>query len=158
MSGKRNGKLVGLAVILLILCGVGWLIFLRPGENTDEFAKELFQKYKSDFATTAQYLVDKNIETDILGFRTIDNNYGVHGDDSMEFRAFADSLSKLQNNGIETVHSHNGMVLFRTFNDGGVWVSKYTELKYVSDTMTPVSEQSLPEKQWYYSINDSDTK
>lgn len=156
MTKKKAFRLIGTLILLACLGTAAYFILLTPSGNNAETAKKLFQDYQSDLKTTAQYLLDKNIETDILGFRTIDENYGIHGDESKQFKEFAKALSDLQNGEIAIVRSHGGSVTFETYTDGGLLVRDYIALIYVPDENQPAPGQALSEKRWFWSVRKSD--
>ena len=158
MTGKKAFRLIVTLILLAILGMAAYFILLTPSGNNAESAKKLFQDHQSDFKTTAEYLLDKNIDTDILGFRTIDENYGIHGDDSKQFKDFAKALSDLQNGEIAIVRSHGGSVTFETYTDGGLLVRDYIALTYAPDESQTAAGQALSEKRWFWSVRKSDQR
>ena len=160
MSNAKIRAWVYRAIGFLILCGIAWFFLLRSSEYDADAAKKIFSDHKANFQTVAEYMIDKKIETDILGFRTIDNSYGIRGEDTPEFKKFSAALSSLQQSqAIDSVHSHSGIVTFNTYSSGGMLVENHVELSYADDTETKASLGSrLPEAHWFYSIEETKKK
>lgn len=156
MSNAKIRSWVYRAIAFLILCGIAWYLLLHPSSYDENKAKQIFNDHKAAFQTTVAYLIEKDIETDILGFRTIDNGYGIRSEDTKEFRAFAEALSELQQSeAVDSVHSHGGIISFRTPSDGGFLAQNCAVLSYKDDAdKNAALGMPLPESKWFYEIQE----
>ncbi|MBR5371573.1 MAG: hypothetical protein IK130_05090 [Oscillospiraceae bacterium] len=159
MSNAQIRSWVYRAIGILILCSIAWYFLIRPSNYDSDYASQYFKQRKTHMQNVAQYLIDKNIETDVLDFPTIDNRYGILSEDTNEFRACNSSITTLLENEIKSIHSHNGVVTFVSEDSGGVFLKSHIEYAYVPVPNDRISVGlPLSESHWYYSIEESKSK
>ena len=93
----------------------------------------------------------KKIVTEVTGFRTIDNNYGIDYEDSEDFRKMAEGLDHLISVGIEKIQSDGKNVCFVLPASGGMLNKEHAEILYCKDTPIP-GYTPLGYEHWYYAI------
>ena len=159
MSNAKIRSWIYRALFILILCGIAWYFLMRPSSYDSAAAKKIFEDHKGHFQDVANYLIEKNIQTDVLDFPTIDNRYGIYSEDTNEFRACNSGITALMNAEVKTIHSHNGVITFVTENSGGILLQNHVEITYVPkpDARTSLG-LPLSEAHWFYEIVETKKK
>lgn len=154
MSNEKIRGWVYRGLAVLILCGIAWYFLMRQSPYDADMAREIFSSRKSAMKTVAQFLIDRNVQTDILDKLTVDNHYGIPAEDSDEYRAFSNALTELMTTEFDTVRSHNGVISFETPNGGGLLLRSHAVITYVPSPGNMALGMPLSESKWYYEIVD----
>lgn len=152
MSTKQIKKLVFAMILIVCLAyGAFWLL-LRPSGLDKKTATDHFDKHRTSYENVAEFLVANKYTTNITGYLTIDNHYGIVGDDSNEYKRFAKGVDDLMTGiSLDAISAEGTVVRFKQQKEGGLWNKEHIEIVYCKGT-EPAGTTPLGPVNWYYEI------
>ena len=152
MSNAKIRHWIYVAIGFLILCGIGFFLLLRESKYSDASAPELFAAHESEYQEVVTYLRKKEIYTDVKAVPTIDNRYGIIPEDTEEYRAFYDAISRLMLEDVSEIVSTEECIQFRSPKSGGFLNQSYITFVYgdAPPMIGDAPRSEMAQKNWYY--------
>ena len=147
--------------IFLALLGYGlYYLLLRPSGLDCSALETIYSEQKESYDAVGSYLSDKKYSTEITSLPTIDNSFGIKGEDTAPYRAFTDGIFRLYEKNIDKIVCSDGVVAFYLQAEGGLLTRQYAVLIYQKDTSKPlavfdgVSAEKMAPAYWYGTVCD----
>lgn len=148
--------------IFLALLGYGaWFLLMRPSGLDQNALQTIYAEQQSSYEAVGTYLSGKNYHTEITHIPTIDEDFGIRGEDKPEYRAFNDGIIRLYEKNLDKIICKDGNVVFYLQAEGGLLVQQYAVLSYqkegtagtvyLGDNLTA---EKMSAEHWYGCIAD----
>lgn len=127
---KSNTPKIIIAILVVCALVVGWYFLFFPEQISQETVTESFEKHENAMQTVAEYLVNNNISTDITGFFTVDENYGVPSTDDPARSEMVEAVEELLTKEYTEIISDGKTVEFVYSSTGGYFNKLYGSVIY----------------------------
>ena len=127
---KSNIPKILIAILVVCALVVGWYFLFSPEQISQDTVTESFEKHENAMQTVAEYLANNNISTDITGFFTIDENYGVPKTDDDSYSEMVSSVEELLTKEYTEIISDGKTVEFVYSSTGGYFNQLYGSVIY----------------------------
>lgn len=129
MQSSNTPKII-IAILVVCALAVGWYFLFFPEQISQDTVTESFEKHEDAMQTVAEYLVNNNISTDITGFFTIDENYGVPKTDDDFYSEMVSAVEELLTKEYAEIISDGRTVEFVYSSTGGYFNKLYGSVIY----------------------------
>ncbi len=152
MDTKKIKKLI-IAVILVVgLAYGGFWLLLRPSGLDSNTAIDHFTKHRTAYEDVADYLIANKYNTEITGYLTIDNHYGISSEDTPAYRKFVDGVDDLMTGvSLDAISAEGTVVRFKMQPEGGLLSKEHVEVICCKE-IEPAGTTPLGVTGWYYEI------
>ena len=118
-------------LIFLALLGYGaWFLLMRSSGLTTQELNNIYREQQSAFDDVSSYLSEKQFSTEITHLLTVDENFGIRGEDTPAYRAFIEGLERLYEKNLDKIICKDGNVTFCMQGEGGLLVRQHAILFY----------------------------